>query len=551
MRRLTAVIFLFALCAQAHQFSGVDYIIQKAIGDHHTPGATVIIGTSEQILYHQAYGHFTYNASSTVVDTAHMFDLASLTKVIATTSCIMKLVDSGQLSIEDSVVSYIPAFGQNHKAGVRIKHCLLHTSGLPAYYSPSSSQSPEQILAAIYARSLQNPIGSTYLYSCLNFVTLMKVVEAVTGQAMWEYYRDQFTDPLGMERTLFCPPDSLHDECLPTSSVTGYRGVVHDPLARGLDGLSGNAGLFSTTADIAKLCQLLLNKGEYDDQRLLSEATVNRFTTRYNASTSRALGWGTNAYGSSSAGSLLSPQAIGHTGYTGTSVWCDPVKDIFIVLLTNRVYPNDTASITSTRAAVADAAVRAVEGIPPQPVLKYIRYGENSHLELAWEPNLAMGAVDATEIWLDFGSGFQLEQTVPPDTTRLSLALDAFPPDSTISTKIVNVYDSQPSSPSDIYAVRGSQKQLLIVDGYDRIGSWGAASHHFATVHAKALPDTVRFSGFWPMRAHRMKRSTRRSRKKCGTTSRTVAASLSAVPKSAGIFRTKDQIPIILSITNS
>ncbi|MBL7136747.1 MAG: serine hydrolase [Candidatus Marinimicrobia bacterium] len=491
--RILLFIAIFNALIFAHQFSGLDYIIDSAISNHIFPGATIIIGTDSIVLYNHGYGRFTYSNSSSVVNTNHMFDQASCTKVFATTSCIMKLVDSGLVDIEEKVAYYIPDFAQNGKENVKIKHLLLHTSGMPAYYTPSAGQTPQQIINAIFALLLQNTAGSTYVYSCLNFVTLMKVVKAVTGKAMWEFYRNTFTEPLGMHRTMFCPPDSLKDQCLPTSSVAGYQGIVHDPLARGLDGLSGNAGLFSTTGDLAKICQLLLNGGVYNGIRYISNATVTLFTTQYSSGSSRALGWGTNANSSSSAGSLLSPESFGHTGYTGTSVWCDPVRKLFIAFLTNRVYPNDQASVTSTRALVADAAVRAIEGIPPQPIMYSIQRDANENIVFLWNPNSVMGAIDKTEIWIDFGDGFQLYNEVGVDTSEIVIHSGQYPADSMIVIKLLNRFEDNSSAFSDQYAIRGWKKDLLIVDGYDRIGSWGQASHHFVVIHAKALPDTIHF----------------------------------------------------------
>ncbi len=489
LQYLGIAVLLSFTAGYAHQFAGVDYIIEESISNKNTPGATVIIGNSQRIFYNSAYGHFTYSENSTVVDTNHIFDLASLTKVFATTMCVMKLVDSGLVNIEDKVSTYLPDFAQNGKTNVLIRHCLLHTSGLPAYYSPGSSQTPGQIIAAIYRLSLSNPIGSTYLYSCLNFVTLMKVVEAITGKAMWEFYGDIFTEPLGMLRTMFCPPDSIKNQCLPTSTSSGYQGIVHDPLARGLDGYSGNAGLFSTSGDLAKICRLLLNNGRYAGKQYISPSTVALFTTQYSSSSSRALGWGTNAYGAGSAGSLLSSTAYGHTGYTGTSVWCDPEKDLFVVLLTNRVYPDDNASITSTRAKVADAAVRAVEGIPPQPTLNYLKNNDDN-LIIDWNANVLMGAVEETQVWVDYGDGYSLELSVSTDTSHLSFPIE-WGSDSTVLVRLVNRFDTTESLHSDVLVLRGSKKDVLIVDGYDRIGSWGKASHNFAEVHLNSLPDSL------------------------------------------------------------
>jgi len=491
--KLTILYFSLFSILFSQQFYGVDHEINRAINNHIFPGATIIVGNDSTILYHNAYGNFTYSAASTTVDTSHMFDLASCTKVFATTSCIMTLVDSGLVDIEEYVSTYIPEFAQNGKGNVKVKNLLLHDSGLKAYYTPTAGQTPQQIINAIYMLPLLNPIG-TYVYSCLNFVTLMKVVEAVTGMPMYQYYGQILTNPLFMTKTMFSPPDSLHIQCLPTSSSSGFQGIVHDPLARGLDGYSGNAGLFSSTGDLAKICQILLNGGVYHGIRYFNESTVSLFTTRYSPTGStRALGWGTNASGVTSAGSLFSLQSFGHTGYTGTSVWCDPVKNIFVVFLTNRVYPDDLASISSTRKLVHNSVVRAIEGIPPQPTLNSIGLNDLNNLAISWKNNAEKGPVSKTEIQIDFGAGFQFLAEFGTDTSEITIASGGFPADSIIQVKLINKFNNEISASSDIYPFKGWKKDVLIVDGYDRIGSWGQEYHHFATVHANSLPDTLHY----------------------------------------------------------
>ncbi|RKY53369.1 MAG: hypothetical protein DRP93_06660 [Candidatus Neomarinimicrobiota bacterium] len=204
-----------------------------------------------------------------------------------------------------------------------------------------------------------------YKYSCLNFITLMRVVEVATGMPMWKFYKEVYTDPMGMERTMFSPREDLKQYCLPTiGDSTGVeilrQGIVHDPLAYSLEGYSGNAGLFSTGPEIAKFCQMILNKGEYNGRTYVSEKTIHPFITLQSGT--RAYGWSVNNY-RSSAGNKLSETAIGHTGYTGTCAWIDHKKDIFIILLTNRVYPQDKKSVTPVRRAVNDAVVEAFLGL--------------------------------------------------------------------------------------------------------------------------------------------------------------------------------------------
>jgi CubicO group peptidase (beta-lactamase class C family) len=342
----------------AQNFDLIDETVNSAISDSIFPGAVILVGTSNEILYHNAYGHFTYDESSDPVTTETMFDLASVTKAFGTNFCVMKLVDEGKLDIEEKVSTYLPEFAVNGKENVRVIDLLIHESGLPAYYSPKPEESREEIIDTIMALKLSYDTGTKMIYSCLNFVTTMLVVEAITGDKMYKYYAANFTEPLGMTRTMWIPGEDLRSECAPTQDV---QGIVHDPLARGLGGLSGNAGLFSTTGDLAKLCQLLLNKGTYDGKRYLQDSTIEYFSKRYSDISTRAIGFDTRSDdGKASSGQYFKPGTYGHLGYTGTSIWIDPAQDLFVIFLTNRVYPDDTKSIRKTRPKVYDAVMMAL-----------------------------------------------------------------------------------------------------------------------------------------------------------------------------------------------
>ena len=242
-----------------------------------------------------------------------------------------------------------------------MKNLLLHNSGLPAYTKPGKSA--QETLDIIMNIEMARELGD-YKYSCLNFITLMRVVEVATGMPMWKFYKENYTDPMDMKRTMFSPDEKMKQFCLPTiGDSTGVeilrQGVVHDPLAYSLEGYSGNAGLFSTGPDLAKFCQMMLNKGTFNGKTYVSEETITPFITLQTGT--RAYAWGVNNY-RSSAGNKLPETAIGHTGYTGTCAWIDHEDDIFIVLLTNRVYPQDKKSVTPTRRAVNDAVFEAVFG---------------------------------------------------------------------------------------------------------------------------------------------------------------------------------------------
>lgn len=354
---LTIVLILNTLNAQ--NFDLVDKTIENAINDSIFPGATILVGTSKNILYENAYGHFAYDQSSPVVQNNSIFDLASVTKAFGTNFCVMKLVDEGKLDIEKPVSLYLPEFSANDKGDVKVADLLIHESGLQSYKTPEEGESRTQILDSIKALKLNYETGFKTVYSCLNFVTTMMVVESIIDEPMYKYYSQNFTTPLEMNRTMFTPSEKIKNECVPTTP--DLQGVVHDPLARGLEGLSGNAGLFSTTYDLSKLCQILMNGGRYNGEEYLKKETIEEFTKPYSDHTSRAIGFDTRSGDHPSSGQYFSDGTYGHLGYTGTSIWIDPVKDIFVIFLTNRVYPDDTASIRSTRPKVYDAVVLSLD----------------------------------------------------------------------------------------------------------------------------------------------------------------------------------------------
>jgi len=352
------LVMLLSSCA-VKDHKPVDTIIENAIEERVFPGAVLIVGNSDKILYQKAYGHYTYSETSTPVELNSMFDMASLTKVFATGMCAMKCIDSGLIDPEKPVIDYLPEFNNHGKEVIKVKHLLVHNSGLPAY--ARAGKSAQETLNTIMNIEMVRKLGD-YKYSCLNFITLMRVVEVASGMPMWEFYKEAYTDPMDMQRTLFSPEEKMKQFCLPTiGDSTGVeilrQGEVHDPLAFSLEGYSGNAGLFSTGPEIAKFCQMMLGKGKYKNTSYVSEETILPFIT-LQAGT-RAYAWGMNNY-RSSAGDKLAETAIGHTGYTGTCAWIDHEKDIFIILLTNRVYPQDMKSVTPTRRAVNDAVVAAI-----------------------------------------------------------------------------------------------------------------------------------------------------------------------------------------------
>lgn len=361
MRQLFAIIFfLLSFSIHSQNFSLIDDAINEAISDSVFPGATILVGNAKEILYKKAYGHFTYESTSPEVENNTLFDLASVTKAFGTTFCVMKLVDEGKLDVDKPVAAYLPEFAVNGKENVRIADLMIHESGLQSYYTPKAGEKRDHIIDTIKTLNLSYETGMKTVYSCLNLVTTMMVVESIIDEPMYKFYAENFTTPLDMNRTMFTPNDDIKKLSAPTTPE--IQGVVHDPLARGLKGLSGNAGLFSTTEDLSKLCELLLNNGVYKGKRYLSEEVVTHFTKRYSPQSSRAIGFDTRTEGGkSSSGQYFSSGTFGHLGFTGTSIWIDPVRKIYAILLTNRVYPDESSSIRSTRPKVYDAVILSLE----------------------------------------------------------------------------------------------------------------------------------------------------------------------------------------------
>jgi beta-N-acetylhexosaminidase len=352
------------------KLKALDDILLKAISDSSFPSAVLLVAKDGVIVYHKAFGTYDYSPSARRIDTGTMFDLASLTKVVATTSAAMKLVDEKKIALDDPVVKYLPAFGQNGKQQITIRNLLLHNSGLQGikrFYLTCSN--PSQLLDTLYSLPLIYRTGDSTVYSDPGIITLGKVVEKVSGTTLDRFAAREFFIPLHMENTMFNPPESRWSRIAPTEIDTVWRkqlspvrGKVHDENAAVLGGVAGQAGLFSTASDLAVFMEMLMNGGTYAGKRYIQEATVRMFTRKQSNHSDRALGWDTKSNtGYSSAGKLFSPNSYGHTGFTGTSVWADPDRHLFVILLTNRVYPTrENTKIYRVRPAVHDAVIGAL-----------------------------------------------------------------------------------------------------------------------------------------------------------------------------------------------
>ncbi len=368
------------------RFADIDAIVRQAIAEGAIPGAVVLVEHHGRILYRKAFGNRALEAGSLsypvadrepmTVDT--IFDLASLTKCIATTTAMMQLIESGRVKLNDPVAAYLPEFARNGKGQITVRELMTHYSGLPPDLDLSQ---PWQGRNAAWDRVMSttpiHPPGSSFLYSDINFITLGFLVETVTGQSLDTYTQAHIFTPLGMQHTRYLPPGSWRSRIAPTqwdtdaplthpenSSEPMLRGVVHDPTARRMGGVAGHAGLFSTADDLALFANDLLHA-----HRLLSASAVAKMSTPQqpaNAPSQRGLGWDIDSPFASNRGDLLPVGSYGHTGFTGTSLWIDPVTDTAIVVLASAVHPDGHpqhagTSIVSLRTRIATAVVHSLQ----------------------------------------------------------------------------------------------------------------------------------------------------------------------------------------------
>jgi len=355
----------------------VKAIIGAAIERKDFPGATILVARRDKIVLRDAFGKCQWIPEERPMDIHKIFDLASITKPVATATSVMILVEQGRIRLWDKVKDLVPDFApyvdENGNPGedARIWHLLTHTSGLPPdtdakeveekYGNPCPMDSLVKHIAQL---KKSNPPGKEFHYSCLGFITLANIIDRITGQSVAEFSKKYIFKPLKMEHTFYTPPKKFHELCVPTEVIDKKPliGMVHDPLARLQGGISGNAGLFSTIDDLAIFAQMMLNKGEFRDVRILSPLAVERMTEVYPEVlfSGRGLGWDLNSAYSTNGGDIFGHQSYGHTGYTGTSIWIDPETETFVIFLTNRVHPDDKGSIISLRSRVANIVASSI-----------------------------------------------------------------------------------------------------------------------------------------------------------------------------------------------
>lgn len=356
-----------AVPTPAVRLTAVDTVIQNAISDGSIPGAVLVVGHDGQVNYRKAYGSRSLEPRREPMTLDTIFDLASLTKVIVTTTAVMQLVEQGKVRLNDPVAKYLPEFAQNGKADITVRQLLTHYSGLePDLDLKTAWEGKETAYRMAFAETPQDAPGSKFAYSDINFIVLGALVERVSGETLDEYAARHIFVPLKMMHTRFVPPLALRAGWIGKIAPTQYdenehmlRGVVHDPTARRMGGVAGQAGLFSTGDDLAKFAQALLNGGG----GILSALSVQKMTRPEqppSAPVLRGFGWDIDSPFSSNRGDLLPVGGFGHTGFTGTSMWIDPTTQTYIILLTNAVHPRGKGNAIALRSKVATAVAAAL-----------------------------------------------------------------------------------------------------------------------------------------------------------------------------------------------
>ncbi len=345
------------------RLGAVDSIIEQAISDGNIPGAVLVVGHDGRVIYRKAYGHRALEPKLESMTLETVFDLASLTKVIATTTAVMQLVEQGKVRLNDPVAKYLPEFAQNGKDDITVRQLLTHYTGLaPDLDLTTPWEGKDTAYQLAFVMPPETTPGSGFVYSDINFIVLGALVEKVSGESLDAYARQHIFVPLKMTRTRFLPPASWRAKIAPTQydeNEKMLRGVVHDPTARRMGGVAGHAGLFSTADDVAKFAQALLNGGG----GILSPLMVAKMTSPEQppaAPVLRGFGWDIDSPFSTNRGDLLPVGSFGHTGFTGTSMWIDPTTQTYIILLTNAVHPRGKGNAIALRSKVATEVAAAL-----------------------------------------------------------------------------------------------------------------------------------------------------------------------------------------------
>lgn len=374
------LLVLAAAPLQAQSVAEVDAIVRRGIKQGIYPGAVVVIGRSDSVLYARGYGHFTWNPASSVPSPDSTFwDIASITKVMGTTSAAMRLVDAGRLKLDAPVRQYLPRFAGGAKDRVSVRMLLDHTSGLRAYLPFfKQAKTREAAIALLYSEQLVRQPGQKPVYSDLNAILLGLLLENVSGMSLDRFVAREVFEPLELSGTMYRPTAQARRRTVPTAVWRGQpvQGQVNDPNAVVFGGAAGHAGIFSTGTDLARYAQVWLRRGTGPRGQWVSPSTMRQFLTRGANSGPRLLGWDTpelDGKQPSLFGTLISQAAYGHTGFTGTELWIDPAHDLFLVFLTNGTFDPRTSNshhaLRTVRTSLSDAVIRLVPPVCQQDLV--------------------------------------------------------------------------------------------------------------------------------------------------------------------------------------
>lgn len=355
----------------------IDELVEEAMQARLMPGAVVLVGLGDQILYEKAFGQRAVEPVPEAMTIDTIFDLASLTKVVATTTAVMRLVEQGRVRLVDPVHTFLPGFERYGKSAITVRHLLTHVSGLrPDVDLGDPWEGTDAALELAMAEVPTTRPGEQFVYSDINFFVLGAIVARVTGMPLDRYAAQEIFEPLGMIDTRFNPPAAMQARIAPTERCTTLaawpchtpaaaplRGVVHDPTARRMGGVAGHAGLFSTARDLSRFARMLIHGGSLGPARVLSPLTVTKLAspaTPAGMTSRRGLGWDIDTSFSANRGELMPLGSFGHTGFTGTSLWIDPVTGLYVVFLSSRLHPNGIGDVTALRGKVATVAAAAL-----------------------------------------------------------------------------------------------------------------------------------------------------------------------------------------------
>lgn len=335
----------------------IDFLMEQAIAKNLIAGGVVVIGNRTGILSTTARGRLSARPDAPLLNDQTIFDLASLTKVIATTPAVMKLLDEGRISLQDPLTRWFPEFIGSERDNITILHLLTHTSGLTDF-DMSAEETMKTAIHTVAAEKNRHRPGSSFNYADINFILLGELVRRVSGKTLDAYCREEIFDPLVTPETMFLPTANIMDRIAPTLGINS--GTVQDRNARRLGSVAGHAGLFSSAQDLARFARLMLSGGTIDGRRILSEQAVRQMTSPLlcsNGTVVRGLGWDMQSPFSAPKGALFSEASFGHTGYSGSSIWIDPRQNLFVVLLTNRLNYQDIRTFNQLRRDISTLAV--------------------------------------------------------------------------------------------------------------------------------------------------------------------------------------------------